>query len=439
MKLKNSLFSFFKKHVFLILLSIIPMLMFLFMGLLMLISLINEDDDECSQDSAEETEIINNQTNGEWTQEGTQANANAKAEFMRIGKKWGIGGNGAAGAVGNTSVEDSNFDPMQAEIGFGGGKIDDPRSFTGAVGTHGYGLFQVSPGANYGNWSKAKIPVKNDTESVENEVDYMFEAFNQTQISHGIYNDKKHFKQLQQVKNPTEGADTWYRLVENGAGTNKFPQREAGAEKAYTIFGGENINPSNAEIDALNTANNGIDEDMSNGCDLLGDSEGSNDIVATAKKLIGYFTYSQPNRTDIGNMEKIAKGDISGVKRDGHTDCSGFVWLVLKLCSYNVSSTMWNTSTMENDALENHKWLKKIDKKEAKPGDVVIVNSGSGEGNNGHTAIITTPWKGDKTGIIQMGGRTERTHVNEDTFKESFLSLISQSNSLTLCRPVSSH
>lgn len=108
MKLKNSLFSFFKKHVFLILLSIIPMLMFLFVGLLMLISLINEDDDECSQDSAEETEIINNQTNGEWTQEGTQANANAKAEFMRIGKKWGIGGNGAAGAVGNTSIEDSN-------------------------------------------------------------------------------------------------------------------------------------------------------------------------------------------------------------------------------------------------------------------------------------------------------------------------------------------
>jgi hypothetical protein len=96
---------------------------------------------------------------------------------------------------------------------------------------------------------------------------------------------------------------------------------------------------------------------------------------------------------------------------------------------------------MEDDAKSDHKWLKEIPKKDAKAGDVVIVNTGSGAGNNGHTAIITEGWKdkSDKdndTKIVQMGGSLADDGVNQSKFNQSFTSLLTGDYSITMARPI---
>lgn len=166
--------------------------------------------------------------------------------------------------------------------------------------------------------------------------------------------------------------------------------------------------------------------------DTAGDSCSSDDVGAAdgnilqvAKSLLGYFTYQQSHGVSyIGSVEHPNKGGV--------TDCSGFVWLVLKKAGYSVPDNMqWFTGTMESDAKGSHKWLKQIDESEASAGDVVIVNSGAGAGNAGHTAILEEKWKGDSTKIIEMGGGLE--HVNERTFKAAFYGL---NGRRTFARPV---
>lgn len=95
---------------------------------------------------------------------------------------------------------------------------------------------------------------------------------------------------------------------------------------------------------------------------------------------------------------------------------------------------------MEADAKGAHHWLTEIPASEAKAGDVVIVNTGGGSGNNGHTAILEENWKSQSpsentTKVIQMGGKGGSGGVNEATFKESFLSLLSGNYTLTFARP----
>ena len=90
---------------------------------------------------------------------------------------------------------------------------------------------------------------------------------------------------------------------------------------------------------------------------------------------------------------------------------------------------------MEQDAKSGHKWFKEVSSSEAGPGDVVIVNTGGGEGSAGHTAILEEKWKGDNTKIIQMGGISGSAGVNESTFKASFLSLLS-SGKPVFARPI---
>lgn len=166
--------------------------------------------------------------------------------------------------------------------------------------------------------------------------------------------------------------------------------------------------------------------------DTDGDSCSSDDagaadgnILQVAKSLLGYFTYQQSHGVSyIGSVEHPNK--------NGVTDCSGFVWLVLKKSGYSVPDNMqWFTGSMESDAKGPHKWLKQISEGEASAGDVVIVNAGAGAGNAGHTAILEEKWKGDSTKIIEMGGGPE--HVNESTFKSAFYGL---NGRRTFARPV---
>lgn len=158
------------------------------------------------------------------------------------------------------------------------------------------------------------------------------------------------------------------------------------------------------------------------------DGKYQNIIIKKSRRLIGYFTYGTDNkREDWGNWANPVK--------NGHADCSSFVWLVMKQCGASVGDKAFSTPEMEQDAKTDHQFLRQIKAKQVKPGDVVIVNVGNGYGASGHTAIIDSPYRGRKTQIIEIGGIKPTGPVHRSQISASFASLLSQGR-LTYARPI---
>ncbi|MGX7223557.1 phage tail tip lysozyme [Enterococcus raffinosus] len=146
--------------------------------------------------------------------------------------------------------------------------------------------------------------------------------------------------------------------------------------------------------------------------------QANSDIVSVAKSLLGYFTYQL-----IHGEAYI--GSVANPNRNGVTDCSGYVWLVLAMCGYRVPANMqWYTGSMTSDARGAHQWLKEISPEQSKAGDIIIYNVGGGAGANGHTAILLETYRGNDTQIIQMGGDSRYSGVNASTIGYSFGSLL---------------
>lgn len=144
----------------------------------------------------------------------------------------------------------------------------------------------------------------------------------------------------------------------------------------------------------------------------------NSDIVSVAKSLLGYFIYDQVHGEHF-------IGSVANPDRNGRTDCSGYVWLVLAMCGYRVPANMlWYTGSMRDDARGAHNWLTEIGENEARAGDIVIYNVGGGAGNAGHTAILLENYRGNDTQIIQMGGDSRYSGVNASTIGYSFGSLL---------------
>ncbi|MGG5370956.1 phage tail tip lysozyme [Enterococcus sp. AZ196] len=200
------------------------------------------------------------------------------------------------------------------------------------------------------------------------------------------------------------------------AGVPAIQNRLKYADQWYARFGSHDPGSSSA----IGNASDGDSEVLE--CD----SGESGDIVKTAKSLMGYFHYSQPKRTQFGTVEKPDK--------EGFTDCSSFVWLVLTKAGYKTPSNVgWFTGSMTLDARDTKQWLKAVPEGEARAGDIVIVNQGAGAGDNGHTGILAEKWHGKETEIIQEGGNGDR--VNIDAFGTSFMSLI-EGGDICLARPI---
>ena len=112
-------------------------------------------------------------------------------------------------------------------------------------------------------------------------------------------------------------------------------QRDSGAEWAYREFGGANIQANDSLLgnvtDVADFGEGTVAQDTEAVCSDLGDSD--SEIVNKAKKLLGYFTYQQSH-----GVSYI--GSIDNPNRDGVTDCSGFVWLVLAQAGYKVPDNM---------------------------------------------------------------------------------------------------
>lgn len=146
--------------------------------------------------------------------------------------------------------------------------------------------------------------------------------------------------------------------------------------------------------------------------------QANSDIVSVAKSLLGYFTYQL-----IHGEAYI--GSVANPDRNGVTDCSGYVWLVLAKAGYRVPANMqWYTGSMASDARGAHQWLQEIAPEQSKAGDIIIYNVGGGAGANGHTAILLETYRGNDTQIIQMGGDGRFSGVNTSTLGYSFGSLL---------------
>lgn len=169
---------------------------------------------------------------GAWTQQGTEAYKNAEAVFKYWAGK-GMSGAQAAGIVGNITVEDPGFVLDQAEIGAG------PEG--------GGGLYQFTPKSKY-----LTDPKSDRSWSVENQGDV---------ILNSAMSAVKQFMKETKGATPEDAATSWMNTYELPAASERVrtnSARQAGARKAYELFGGANISGSDSILgDAAATADGG--------------------------------------------------------------------------------------------------------------------------------------------------------------------------------------
>lgn len=396
-----------------------------------------------TDDSEGENDNNSSGNSGSWEVEGTDAFKIAK-EIWDYWKGKGFSGAAISGVLGNVAHEGGFEIPDRAEGHYGNDSKTNGIAYgnvphvgsgypTGSSGKPegGGGHYQFTPYSKFAPLSDKKWL---DSKAQSNFV-WTSEVKNASWLKTYIYLDSVN-----------EAVEKWFSLYERGASLD--PAKITSGKKAYQVFGGAGIDGdselANVDDDAEGDKET-EDKDKStfSVCDTgsknsSGDSS-DGEIEKLAKKLIGYFTYLQVHG------EKYI-GSVESPKKDGVTDCSGFVWLVLTQAGYNTPKDMqWFTQSMEDDAKGKGEYLKEIKASEAKAGDVVIVNTGNGSGSNGHTAILLEDWKEKEsdpqntTKIIQMGGISTATGVNESEFGMSFLSLVNGNNgkhTLTFARPV---
>lgn len=374
---------------------------------------VDEEEHSCSND-ATDASISSSGSMGAWTQKGTKAYNVAKSIFDFLVKKEGFSGAGAAGAVANASRE-SSFNPKAYNPG---GQVAGifQWSLDGSIngGTGGKG--RISSGGYISGDGKRGLNLKNQLKLIHHELHHGYSAVRPL---------------VGKATDPYQAAQDWsakYEGVALSDGQTKLSQLKTDAQKAYRMFGGSKYKSNNS---LLGSAANGADSSASDQsgddeCDDGSDIGNGGPLLTEAKKLLGYFTY--------GGHGPASYGGWKHPNKNGQTDCSGFVWLAMKRAGYPVGNDAFSTPAMETDARGSHKYLKQISAKNAKPGDVIIMNVGGGSGQNGHTAIIAGKYKGYQTKIIEMGG-TNNGHIHTSNIHDSFLSLIPNAR-ITWARPV---
>lgn len=185
--------------------------------------------------------------------------------------------------------------------------------------------------------------------------------------------------------------------------------------------------------DASENATKTTDEPSDDACEVENNTADSSNIAENAESMVGYFVghYMQSHNPSLVSDEDEGKEwSVSDINKEGYTDCSGFVWTVLKVSGYKVPPGMaWNTLTMADDAKGQKQYLKEIDKSNAKVGTIVTAG---GTGNAGHTVILAEDWHGDETLCYSMGS-------DEGVVKREYKYVMARhpADSATFCVPSS--
>src|SRR5699024_3035879 len=108
----------------------------------------------------------------------------------------------------------------------------------------------------------------------------------------------------------------------------------------------------------------------------------SQKLINAAKSMLGYFDYDQvrPIKAALNGQDDTIKS-LSDVDKNGKVDCSGFVWLAMKLAGEKVVRAQtgpWFTGSMASDATGAKNYLVQISPDQAQPGDIVIANLKTG-------------------------------------------------------------
>ena len=303
------------------------------------------------------------------------------------------------------------------------------------VGGQGWGLAQWTPKekgqqiADQNHWNF------NSAQGQAQVVNY--------QLNHGGWisrgtpdGDGKSFNDFKNCKDVNEAAKMFaddFERPKKAALDASLSQRQQDAKQWLAMFDNGNDKVTQQQTGDFAANNTNGASALNGSCDVGGDSGtagAGGDILQTAKGWMGWFHYGE-----VHPSPTLGK-DLKNPNKNGITDCSGFVWLVLNKCGYKVPPNMgWFTGSMAADAKGPHKWLKAIPANQAKAGDIVIVNDGGGAGGNGHTAILMQDWHGNSTQIINEGGCGGSGGVNTSSFQDAFLSLLSGGD-ITFAEPI---
>ncbi|UZX32393.1 phage tail tip lysozyme [Lactobacillus helsingborgensis] len=388
--------------------SIFTILLFIIIIAVVAGGSLSDQISSCSSD-ATDFSISAKGKNGSWSQKGTKEYNIGKSLFNFLVKKEGFSGAGAAGAVA-VGVRESSLNPAAINDKGGVAGIFQWSGFTNNVNGH-----RITNGGFIHAGKVSDLTLKNEIKLTSYELHHDFSSVRRV---------------VGNAKSPQEAAKQWsvcYEGVALSDSQTNEAQIQSDAKKAYRIFGGSGFKSNKSLLaSAATSASNSVsDKAGDDECDA--DLAESGPLLAEAQKLIGYFTY--------GGHTKSSYGGWKNPNKNGLTDCSGFVWLCMKRAGYAVGNDAFDTATMEKDARGSHKFLKQISAKSVRPGDIIIVNVGSGNGSNGHTAIIKGNYKGYRTKIIEMGG-DDHSHVHISNIHDSFLSLLQKNARVIWARPI---
>lgn len=258
---------------------------------------------------------------GDWTKKGSSANKRVEAIFNYYVSK-GMSGAGAAGAIGNSGVETGQtFNPLLVEAGGRTQSVPsalnpsnpyysamegvilypDAADITGEVGTNGYGIYQMSPGAklasphlqgkngykyqNVMGRAEGKITPKMRDDAllaaeINNQNDFIWLVAETAATMGGLHatmnRNSTYLNMVANASSPEEGAWGWYYVVENAGqlqgSYDKKDMREGIARKAYDMFDG-----SKYKYDASKFQASGGSGEVAEGATSNGSSNSSMD------------------------------------------------------------------------------------------------------------------------------------------------------------------